>query len=422
MQHRDMVVENIEGTLISLDTVDPEADRSDLRPLKSLFENRTVIGLGESTHGTREFFRVKHRLIRFLVTELDIRVFGLETGFAGTLVINDYVLRGQGEPEEVLDGLGWHARTQEVLRLIEWLREFNKDRPRAEQVKFYGIDEGSGRESIKAVKDYLQRIDPVFYDEHQEKLAELESFRDWGEDVREERLNTAKDTHSVLEDQLIEFEAEYIAKSSRDAWRLAKHHLDIFDQAREYALLSAREDWVGSREHRDRSMADNVDWILDYEGADQIVIWAHDGHIRNGRVESSMPEPAATMGWYLAERYGADYYALGLEFGTGSFQAYPNPDRADENSLQEWSFENPREESVPAVFQGVDHSVFLLDMDYATGNDRLREWLKHEREILSIGALFYEDEIERHYNHSLLPKEFDGLLYVEESSPSRPLS
>jgi len=187
-------------------------------------------------------------------------------------------------------------------------------------------------------------------------------------------------------------------------------------------MLNGREQWIDAREHRDRSMADNVEWALAYQGVDRIVLWAHDAHIRNGRVTSSMPDTARTMGWHLNQRYGDEYYALGLEFGQGSFQASPNPEQEDTEGLQEWSIDEPRSGSLPAVFLSVGEGIFILDLAHATEDDCLEEWLSQERDILSIGGYFYENDISRHYNQSLLVQEFDGLLFVDEITRAQPLS
>ena len=55
---------------------------SDLQPLKKTLQDAQVIGLGEATHGTHEFFTIKHRLLEFLVTEMDFTAFALESSFS----------------------------------------------------------------------------------------------------------------------------------------------------------------------------------------------------------------------------------------------------------------------------------------------------------------------------------------------------
>jgi erythromycin esterase len=83
----------------------------DLQPLKVILKDARIVGLGEATHGTREFFQLKHRMLEFLVTEMKFNAFALESSYSGCQAINDYVLTGTGELEKVLPG-----RVEERLR------------------------------------------------------------------------------------------------------------------------------------------------------------------------------------------------------------------------------------------------------------------------------------------------------------------
>ncbi|WP_267162792.1 hypothetical protein [Halovenus salina] len=61
----------------------------------SLIDGR-IIALGEATHGTREFFQLKHRFLRYLV-ERGAGVFALEANAPETLATNDSVVHGEGD-------------------------------------------------------------------------------------------------------------------------------------------------------------------------------------------------------------------------------------------------------------------------------------------------------------------------------------
>lgn len=141
MNSADGISQALQQCTNPLKTTDPTADFDDLAPLVETLDGATVVGLGEATHGTREFFRMKDRIVRYLVTEAGLRLFALESNFAETLAINDYVTTGTGDPLDALAGsYFWTWDTEEVLALIEWLRDFNEGRPADDQVKFYGID------------------------------------------------------------------------------------------------------------------------------------------------------------------------------------------------------------------------------------------------------------------------------------------
>ncbi|MEM1128818.1 MAG: erythromycin esterase family protein [Bacteroidota bacterium] len=144
---------------VPLGTVEPDADRRDLQPLLDPLSKARVVAVGESTHGTRDFFQFKDRLWRFLVEEAGFRALAMEAGFAEAQAIDAYVTRGEGTAEEALEGLGigvWN--TEEVLALIEWTRAYNDTVPVSERVRFYGIDPRSARLELERLGALLHDV------------------------------------------------------------------------------------------------------------------------------------------------------------------------------------------------------------------------------------------------------------------------
>ena len=134
---------------------------TDLQPLKRILADVKVVGLGETTHGTREFFQFKHRLLEFLVTEMAFNAFALEASYAACQPINDYVLYGRGDRATVLTGQGYVVwDTEEFSSLLDWLRAHNQSVPDERKVRFYGVDLWGNEIGRKAVLDYLGKVAP----------------------------------------------------------------------------------------------------------------------------------------------------------------------------------------------------------------------------------------------------------------------
>ncbi len=141
----------------------PEAGHgfAELRPIKSIIGNAHLVCLGEATHGTREFFQLKHRLLEFLVSEMGFTVFGIEATMPEAFDVNEYVLTGTGDPTKALAGLYfWTWDTREVLEMIRWMRRYNADPLHKKKVKFYGFDMQSSPRAVKVTLRYLRRVDP----------------------------------------------------------------------------------------------------------------------------------------------------------------------------------------------------------------------------------------------------------------------
>src|SRR5437868_9243382 len=148
------VVSWMRETAIPLRTLDAGTGFADLAPLKPILISARIVGLGESTHGTSEFQRVKHRLLEFLVKEMGYTVFTMETPYSDAQPMNDYVLHGKGNRADVLSKLGYVAwDTEEFAAMVDWMRAYNRTVPDAKKVRFYGVDlfrNSVGREKVLA--------------------------------------------------------------------------------------------------------------------------------------------------------------------------------------------------------------------------------------------------------------------------------
>src|SRR5204862_2665120 len=79
----------LKANAIPLATAAPGSDLKDLEPLRRSIGNARVVGLGEATHGTREFFQLKHRMMEYCVSQLGFTVIGFEAAYGETLAVND---------------------------------------------------------------------------------------------------------------------------------------------------------------------------------------------------------------------------------------------------------------------------------------------------------------------------------------------
>ena len=124
---------------IPLETVEAGHGFADLQPLGQIVGNARIVELGEATHGTREFFQLKHRIIEYLAAQKGFTIFSIEANMPEAYRLNDYVLHGVGDPRQLLGGMYfWTWNTQEVLDMILWMREFNQSGKG--HIEFTGFD------------------------------------------------------------------------------------------------------------------------------------------------------------------------------------------------------------------------------------------------------------------------------------------
>ena len=147
---------------IPLKTVEAGNGFSDMQPLDKVVGDARIVALGEATHGTREFFQLKHRMIEYLATQKGFTIFSIEANMPEAYRLNKFVLNGEGDPKQLLKGMYfWTWDTEEVLKMILWMREFNKSGKG--HIEFTGFDMQTPTVPIRTVSDFLLARDPAYY-------------------------------------------------------------------------------------------------------------------------------------------------------------------------------------------------------------------------------------------------------------------
>jgi erythromycin esterase len=123
------VVAALDRAAHPLRTVEPGGDTRDLRPLDRMIGDARVVGLGEATHNSHDFFALKDRVFRHLVEKEGFRTFALEAPWSTGVRLDDYVVHGKGDPARIMreefqrDYLWWN--NAEYLKLLQWMRAYN---------------------------------------------------------------------------------------------------------------------------------------------------------------------------------------------------------------------------------------------------------------------------------------------------------
>lgn len=404
----DEVVAWLRGKAVPLKTVEAEKGLADMQPLKALVGGARLVALGEATHGTREFFQLKHRMLEFLVEEMGFRSFGIEATFGGCLPLTEYVRTGKGDPEAALANQGfWTWDTEEVLALVEWMRRYNEDKAHKEKLSFWGFDMQSPASSTLAVLSYLQKVDRPLAKAVGPALEPIDD--DWAsqdiESAPQAVKAAARDAVNRIAAALDANQAEYIKKTSERTHRLARIHARVMADF----LLRLGGDFA----LRDRSMADVAADLLELEGPNsKMVLWAHNAHVSESSDAGTPP-----MGAHLAKRFGDGYVSFGFAFDEGSFQAYDvGPDRRGVVPF-----------TVPSAPPGsLDHTlaragipVFALSLQGAP-KGAVSDWLSAASYTRTIGSVYNDRAPDFATAMQVLPEHYDALLFVQKTTAARP--
>jgi len=399
----------IRAHAVRVSTCAPGYGFSDMMSLEKIIGKARVVALGEATHGTHEFFQFKRRMLEFLVTKMGFTAFAIEASFPESQAVNSYVLSGKGDPAKALSGMYfWTWDTQEILDMIRWMRSYNEDPAHLKKVKFYGFDMQFTQEAVPSVIDYLRKVDPMFAPKAEKALSPLAGSQARLTYPKLPRIEREV-TDAAVTDLLKRFDerrSDYIARSSEEAWALARQNIVIISQAKE--LYVGRLSSI-----RDRAMANNIEWILDQEGpGGRIMVWAHNRHV-------SMDGDALyhSVGSILKEDLGEDLCVIGFAFDKGSFQAV---DSLVGRGLHGFSVAASPEGTLNAALARARIPLFVLDLRQVPAAGTVGAWWRAKHKERSIGATFNKSSPDLFWWRACPLKEYDALFFVEDTMAARP--
>lgn len=398
---------------IPLKTAEPGSGLEDLQPLKAVIGRARVVGVGESTHGTREFFQFKHRMLEFLVQEMGFTAFAMETGFGEATRVNDYVLGGDGDASTVVRGLRyWIWDTEEVVALVEWMRQYNARPTTVRKVTFYGFDMQSVTLVLREAVQYLQAVDPATAGEFESlhtHAAELQVAKPEDQPKRDEAIAVLQRMVQSLETN----RARFVAASSERAWRRARQEAQVALQTIHYLGKDDRSERI-----RDADMAQIIQWILQEEGAAvRVMVWAHNGHVsrRHEALLGWLPVGQMDwnpMGWHLRQALGPDYVVLGTAFNQGTFRSKP---------LRSLHAVGPAgRESFDGVLAQVGPPIFALDLQSPVDDPAAASWLATTHFARQIGTSYLPPEDDDNNRHSIVAAEcYDAIVFFDRTTAAR---
>jgi erythromycin esterase len=398
----------LRNNAIPIRCVDPGSGFDDLQALKPLFEGAKIVGLGESAHGVREFYTLKHRLIEFLVVELGFTALALEASFAGCQPINDYVRHGIGDRAVVLTGQHYMAwDTEEFAALLDWLRDHNKDVPDDRKVAFYGLDTGFNSVGRQAVGEFLARVAPDRLTSAEATFAVLRDLESkWPfrlDDTDATSISGCHERLGELLDYLSDVSGRLAASSSPTE----------VDRIREFVRVMRQ--WTEPGFARSRHMGENLVQIVQRERPDaKFIVWQANAHV--GR--RMLFHDETSLGDVAQDTYGGAYRPFALEFGEGCFLTRTLTASNEPSELVETVMTSPPEGSLPWYLSQVGADVFALDARGSTTGTGHEQWLTME--LPEHGCMWYYTDPSTLYHAAKVAQHYDGLFFVQHITAARP--
>lgn len=405
----------LKSRAIPLKSVEAGHGFDDLKPLKKVLKDARIVGLGEATHGSREFFLFKHRMLEFLVKEMGFNVFAIEASYPACMNINDYALHGKGDRAEALASQKfWTWDTNEVSEMIDWMREYNKTAAEGKKVKFLGYDLQHFGQGLDLVIAYLKKVAPEYAETAETTYKPLRlSVQEYAK-RGEEEMNQTRARLRELIGFLAFNQTRFVRQTSAPEFELAMQHARIplqFDDSYTRSMKDPKFIFT-----RDYYMAENIEYLMKTEGpGTKMVVWAHNGHIQTSNL-GQLP----AMGNYLRKFFGEAYYALGFSFNEGGFQSRDMSQKG-RGALSEFTLGPAAAGTGDWYFAQPGIANYIVDFRSAPKEGKVAQWLASTLPMRSIGSGFSTDWPQRNFTaQTVLKKHYDGMIYIAKTTRARP--
>jgi len=411
-----------------------DIDSANLDGLLARIGDSRLVLIGESSHGTAEFYDMRARITRELIAHKGFTVIAAEADWPDASAI-DYFVRGSSDRQRKKPRFrvppfsgypSWMWANESVLAFSRWLKDHNRQfHSAADAVGFYGLDLYNLFGSIDAVLDYLQDIDPraarSAYSLYRCLMPWSNDPAIYGRVMHAGRHRGCEYEVATVLDTLQRNQVLYKALDEQ-------HYFDALQNARlvkngERYFRTLFDDNTDSWNQRDQNMYDMLLAILEYRGpAAKAIIWAHNSHIGDSRATERSRHGEFNLGQKVRETFGDSAYLIGFGTDHGSVAA----SSAWGAPMQVMPIPPSREDSYGYLFHQVSADNFLLPLRssdmHTPAQQTVREQLLTERLQRAIGTAYDpQDELKKHYTGASLPRQFDEYIWFDESHALTPL-
>jgi erythromycin esterase len=355
-------------------TLEQKSELKDLESLDKVIGNSKIVALGENSHGSAPIYKLKLRLVQYLVERKGYTLFALESPAVEADAINEYVTKNIGSKDQVINNLVYPSwRTQEMLDVIEWINKYNQKAKI--KVQFKGFDMQDGAESLNKLREFASTYD-----------KNLVSKLDTVSTLTKLKKNEIQDVYRKIED----VEKYLTTKSTKDYAGISNEKLT---QAKRYSVILRQSYGLKLRiKSRDQYMAENIQWLLlnDAQG-ERMIVSADNSHVTKA---------TGKMGDFLKTMFANDYLTVGFTFNTGTYAAYGEKRYYDVHPSYVGTYEY--------LFSKSKFQNYMVDLRHP----KMASLVSASKGFRSIGSRPQETT---QFAETFLHNNFDVIAYIEKS-------
>lgn len=396
---------------------------ADFDALLNRIGEANVVLIGEASHGTSEFYRMRAEITKQLITQKAFTIVAAEADWPDAAQVDNYV-RHHDVPSSEWTSFArfptWMWRNVETREFVDWLHERNAEIPIDRRTGFFGLDLYSLYTSVQEVTKYLDDVDPALA-----RLARLRygCLSPWESDPAAYGHAALTGHYRQCEDDVTAMLVDLLRKRQQYAPFDGER---IFNAEQNAALIASAEQYYrtmyyGSRASwnlRDSHMFSTLKRVMKHRGTGaKAVVWAHNSHIGNAAATEMSARGELNIGQLCREEFGKNSYHIGFGTNDGAVAA-----------ASDWGGPMEIKQVRPAHAQSFERLFHLSEVPALLlplrpgHHDDLRTSLSIPRLERAIGVIYRpESELASHYFEAVLPEQFDEYVWIDRTSAVTPI-
>jgi erythromycin esterase len=372
------------------------------------FANAKVFGFGEASHNTKQFFDIKAKFFKHLVKTQGIKTFIMEESYQAESGINEWISGGKGDIKTIAKNFNisfWY--TKEIVNLLQWMRNYNLNKAKENQIRFYGMDIQIGKsishETPQSMNTHKTTIDEkllMVADSCSSKEIDYSKSDNWWQ-LQIPKLNKLK--QQTLDSKIKGKKYKPVIRS-----------LNYLIAYTEYAS-KAKSKYPESTAFRDLKMFENVKWILENESENgNAFIWAHNEHINKKEMYSN-GSGIVNLGRHLKDFYKDEYYSVGFDFGIGKINGFMI-DKKKGNHWKNYNIEKPFKRTYAKTLMSINKDIYFIDLQKAIESDFSNFFSEKNKHLLIASGGYQPKPLHKIMISKIYTETYDGLIFVKEIS------
>jgi erythromycin esterase-like protein len=408
------------------DAAIPLAVGDDVATIVDRIGDARIVLLGESSHGTHDFYALRADITRRLIETKGFRAVAVEGDWPDSRRVHRFVY-GTGDVTTADDALSgfrrfpqWMWRNTVVREFVDWLRAYNAQLPGRKRAGFYGLDLYSLHSSIDAVLRYLDGVDPPAAERARERYSCFESTDDpqqYGYAATRELIESCEDDVIRQLHELRKCADDYTGRTGEeDEFFSAERNARLVANAERYyrAMFRGR---ASSWNLRDTHMVETLDAVVEYlerDGDARVCVWAHNSHLGDARATQMGHRGEINVGQLVRKKYGGDTCLVGFTTYSGTVTAARDWDAIAERRVVRPGLPG----SVEELFHRVELPSFFVDLR----EEHVARSLSAPLLERAIGVIYRpETELQSHYFEASVSSQFDLVVHLDETRALEPL-